>query len=110
MGWIFLTPLKVNMDSSLCDAAPVCNVQRCLEELEQCVLTLEQEPCGPEEPSISDSKAVSDSDDEHYEIKDNDDGRCETENTCLAARPVVQQKVKHEQPMAWVDILKGSPM
>ena len=89
MGWIFLTPLKVNMDSSLCDAAPVCNVQRCLEELEQCVLTLEQEPCGPEEPSISDSGVVSDNNDEHYE----------TVGPCLAARPTVQKKVKHEQPV-----------
>ena len=42
---------------------------------------LEQEPCGPEEPSISDSKAVSDSDDEHYE----------TVGPYLAARYIVQQ-------------------
>ena len=66
MGWIFLTPLKVSMDSSLCDAAPVCDVQRCLEELEKRTLTLEQEPCGPEEPSVSESEAVKDSDDKHY--------------------------------------------
>ena len=65
-------------------------MQRCLEELEQCVLMLEQEPCGPEEPRISDSKAVSDSGDEHYE----------TVGLYLAARFTVQQKVKHEQPMA----------
>ena len=90
MGWIFLTPLKVNMDSCLCDAAPVYNVQRCLEELEQCVLTLEQEPCGPEEPSISDGKTESDSDDEHYN----------TVGPYLTARSIVQQKVKHEQPLA----------
>ena len=65
-------------------------MQRCLEELEQCVLTLEQEPCGPEEPSISDSGVVSDNNDEHYE----------TVGPYLAARYIVQQKVKHEQPMA----------
>ena len=35
MGWIFLTALKANMDSALHDATPACNVQRCLEELEQ---------------------------------------------------------------------------
>ena len=51
---------------------------------------LEQEPRGPKEPSISDSKAVSDSDDERYEPV----------GPHLAARPAVQQKVKHEQPKA----------
>ena len=65
-------------------------MQRCLEELEQCVLTLEQEPCGPEEPSISDGKTESDSDDEHYN----------TVGPYLTARSIVQQKVKHEQPLA----------
>ena len=38
VGWIFLTALKVNMDHALNDAMPVCNVQRHLEELEQCIL------------------------------------------------------------------------
>ena len=85
--WIFLTALKVNMDSALQDATLVCNTQRCLDELEQCILALEQEPRGPEEPSISDSEAVSDSDDEHYGTK----------GPCLAARSFVQQKVEHEQ-------------
>ena len=51
------------MDSILHDAVPVCNVQRCLTELEQCILALEQENCGSEEVSISDSEAVSDGDD-----------------------------------------------
>lgn len=64
-------------------------MKRCLEELEQCVMTLEQEPCGPEEPRFSDSKTVSDSDDEHYN----------TVGPFLAARSIVQQKVKHEQPL-----------
>ena len=63
MGWVFLTALKVNMDSTLHDAVPVCNVQRCLEELEQCILALKQENHGSEEASISDSEAVSDGDD-----------------------------------------------
>ena len=64
MGWVFLTALKANIDSALCDATPVCSVQRHLEELEQRILVLEQEPRGPEEPSISDSEVVSDCDDE----------------------------------------------
>ena len=41
VGWIFLTPLKANMNSAVCDAAPVHSVQRCLEELEQHILALE---------------------------------------------------------------------
>ena len=40
------------------------NMQRSLDELEQCILALEQEPRGHGEPSISDSEAVSDDDDE----------------------------------------------
>ena len=48
------------MDQALHDTMLMCNVQRRLEELEQCTLALEQEPWGPEEPSISDSEAVSD--------------------------------------------------
>ena len=62
VGRVFLTALKMNMDSTLHDAVPVCNVQRCLEELEQC-MALKQENHGPEEASISDSEAVSDGDD-----------------------------------------------
>ena len=42
------------MDQALHDTMLMCNVQRRLEELEQCTLALEQEP------SISDSEAVSD--------------------------------------------------
>ena len=64
--WVFLTALKVNMNRALHNAMQVHNVQRRLEELEQCTLTLEQEPCGPEEPSVSESEAVRDSDDKHY--------------------------------------------
>ena len=33
MGWIFLTALKANMDSALCDAMSEHSVQRTLEEL-----------------------------------------------------------------------------
>ena len=43
VGWIFLTALKVNIGSALCDATLVCNVQRHSEELEQRILALEQE-------------------------------------------------------------------
>ena len=46
----------------------VCSVQRRLEELEQHILALEQELRGPKEPSFSDSKVVSDGNDEPYEI------------------------------------------
>ena len=100
VSWIFLTTLKVNMDSVLRDAVLVHDVQGCLEELEQCVLALEQEPRGPEEPSISDSKVVSDGDDERYE----------TMGPRSVARPLVQQKVKHEQPRAQGNILMGPPI
>ena len=41
VGWIFLTPLKANMNSAVCNAAPVHSVQRCLEELERHTLALE---------------------------------------------------------------------
>ena len=76
------------------------NLQRSLEELEQCILALEQEPHDPEEPSISDSKVVSDGDDERYE----------TMGPRSVARPLVQQKVKHEQPRAQGNILMGPPI
>ena len=76
-GWIFLTALKMNIDSIL---------------HEQHIFALEQEPHGLEEPSISYSKAVSEGDD--------DDECYETVGPCLTVRRIVQQKVKHEQPMA----------
>ena len=94
------------MDNALIVAMLVHNVQRCLEELEQHILALEQEPRGPEEPSISDDEAVSDGDDEH-ETEDDDDEHCETAGPHLAARPAVQQKLKHEQPVAPGDIFNG---
>ena len=67
VSWIFLTTLKVSIDSVLRDAILVHDVQRCSEELEQCMLSLEQEPCGPEEPSICVRELVSDGNDECYE-------------------------------------------
>lgn len=81
-GVDFPTALKVNMDSALRDAVLECNVQRHWEEPDQHILALEQEPHGPEEPSISDTRAVRDDDDECFEI----------EGPHLAARPFVQQK------------------
>ena len=65
VSWTFLTTLKVNMDSVW--IVLVHDVQGCLEELEQCILALQHEPRGPEEPRISNSKVVSDGDDERYE-------------------------------------------
>lgn len=76
MGWIFLIALEDKMDSSLADATLVHNVQRRLEELEQSILVLQQEPHGPEEPSLSGSVWVM-GDKEHYEIS----------GSCLPARP-----------------------
>ena len=70
------------MDSAPRDATLVHNMQRLLKELEQGVFALEQEPCGPEEPSIFDGKTVSDGDDESYEIV----------GSCLAVRPTVRQQ------------------
>ena len=48
-GWIFLTALK--MDSSLCDAAPVHNVQKLLEGLEQPTLELNKNPVALRTPA-----------------------------------------------------------
>ena len=95
MEWIFLTALEVNMDCALCDARPVHNVQRHLEDPEQRILALEPGSCGFEELSISDS----DGDAEHYE----------TVGLHLAVRPVVHQKLKHEQPMAQEGHPRGAP-
>lgn len=78
----------------------LCNVQRCLEELEQCIQALKQEPHGHEEPSITESQVVSVGDDESYE----------TVCPCLEERPVVQKKVKHEQPMAHGGHFQGAPL
>ena len=64
-------------------------VQRCLEELAQCVVVLEQELRDPEEPSIPDSEVVR----EHYETNE----RYKTVGPHLLARPVVQQKDTAEE-------------
>ena len=80
------------MNHALHDAMPVYNVQRCLEELEQQALALEQAPRGPAEHSLSDSEVVSDSDDEHCETKDVDDERCETVGPHLTVRPLCSRK------------------
>ena len=66
-GWIFRTGLKARMDSALRDARLKHQVQRCLEKPEPHVLALQQEPCGPGEPSISDGKAVRGGDAQGYE-------------------------------------------
>ena len=88
-GVDFSDALKASMDSCLCDATLVCNVQRYLEELQQHILGLEQEPRGPGEP-ISHSEPVSDGEDKCYG----------TVGPCLAVRPVGWQKVKDEQSIA----------
>lgn len=42
-----------------------------------------------------------------HETEDDDDEHCETAGPHLAARPAVQQKLKHEQPVAPGDIFNG---
>ena len=44
------------MNRALWEAVLVSSVQGRLEELEQHILALEQELCGPKEPSISDRR------------------------------------------------------
>lgn len=92
VGWIFMTALKMNINSVFHDTMLVPDVQKHLEELQQHIFALEQEPHGLEEPIISYRKAVSDSDD--------DDECYETVGPCLTAKPIVQQKVKCEKLMA----------
>ena len=81
---------ETNMDSALLDAVQVHKLQRWEEELEQCLGMLEQEMHGHEEPSTSNYEVMREGDDEH----------CETTGPRLVAWPVVQQKVKHVQPIA----------
>ena len=69
------------MDCTLRGAVPVCNVQRCLKELEQRILALEQEPHGPEDPSIFNSEMVNDGDDEQYDC-----GSLLVRKACCAAK------------------------
>ena len=76
VGWIFLIALKANKGSNLSDAKPMTIVKGRLEELEQCILVLEQEPCDREEAGISDSQVVSVGDDEPYEMAGMD-SRCQ---------------------------------
>lgn len=78
------------MDRALCDAAEVCKLSRWEEELEQRIHMLEQEMHGHEEPSTSNYEVMREGDDEH----------CETTGPRLVAWSLVQQKVKHVQPIA----------
>ena len=80
-----MAALKANMESALCDAVQVCELQRWAEKLEQRVQTLEQELHGLGGHGVSD-----------YEVMKDE----ETVGPCLSVRSVVQQKVKHEWPMA----------
>ena len=61
-----------------------------LGRTEATYIGIRAEPRGPEELGISDSEAVTEGDNEHYE----------TVGPCLAVRTIVQKKVKHEQPVA----------
>ena len=75
-------------------ASPCCHASaQCVEMLGRTRATyicIRAEPRGPEEPSISDSEAVTEGDNGHYE----------TVGPCLAVRPIVQQTVTYEQLMA----------
>ena len=42
-------------------------------------------------------------------MRDEDEEHCETTGPRLAAMPIVQQKVKHEQPMAQAGHPQGAP-
>ena len=87
------------MDSALLDAVQLHKLQRWEEEVEQCLGMLEQEMHSLDEPSTSDSEVIRDGDDEQYG----------TVGPCLLARPIVQQKVKHEQSVAQRGHPQGSP-
>ena len=55
----------------------------------------------PEEPNVSHSEATRDGDDEHYD----------TVGPFLFVRPIMRQKMKHQQPMAQMwGIPKGLPV
>ena len=54
IGWTSLTALKENMENALCDAAPVHELQRWAEELEQQMQMLEQELHGLGDHGVSD--------------------------------------------------------
>ena len=77
--------LKVNMESVLHDALQVCKLKRQAEELEQLVQMLEQKLHGLVECVTLDYEVIKDE---------------EPTGPCLSVRSVVQQKVKHEWPMA----------
>ena len=95
VGWIFLTALKAKMDCALHDAVQVCELGRQEEELEPCIHMLEQEiSVLVAKPSAFDSEVMRDGDDEHDEIMG-----------LHLSRPIMQQKVKQEEPMAWEGIL-----
>lgn len=81
------------MDSAICNAAQVCKLQKCEEEREQRIWTLEPEKHGLRNPMSP---------------RDGDD---DTMGPCLLARPVMCQKMKHQQPVAQVwGIPKGLPV
>ena len=90
----FPTALKANMNCALCNAAPVCNVQRHLEELEQRMLALHTLAFQTLWVWRTQHlwEAVSDGDDERYE----------TVGPCLAVRSIMQQKVKHRSILSWL--------
>ena len=60
---------------------------------------LKQDTAGLEEPSASVYEVIRDDNNEH----------CETAGPCLAARLIVQQKVKYEQPMVQGRHPPGAP-
>lgn len=90
VGWIFLTALKAKMDCARHDAVQVRELHRQEGELELCIHMLEQESrVLVAKPSAFDSEVIRDSDDEHDETAG-----------LYLSRPNMQQKMKHEEPMA----------
>ena len=99
MGWISLTALEANTDSVLREAVQVCELQRQEEELEYCIHTLEQEMCDLDEASASDNEVIRGGNNECYK----------TVGSCLFSKTIMQQQVKHEQPLTQGGQPQGAP-
>lgn len=96
IAWIFLTARKSKMDCALHDAVQGRELHRQEEGLEPWIHMLEQEiRVLIAKPSAFDSEVIRDGDNEHDETMG-----------LYLSKPVMQQKVKHEEPMAW----EGHPL
>ena len=93
-SWLFLTALHCNMDSALQEAACIWELEAKKDALEAQVWQLEQElAMAPR------SQMAEDAEDGHVE-----------EARPLHSWPVMQQKVKHEQPLSPGGVAQGAPI